>query len=124
MRKEAPVQREIPGMMWLFRLIWRRNSSAAEWRGSWKPSGGVDRVAELPLPKEPASASPAVPVYVRRLSWHNRCRSTCPHFSVSPMAPMGCSAAAVSDTLLHALRWLPTPAPRVDNGHLRLCEFC
>ena len=43
-------------MMWLFRLIWRRNSSAAEWPGSWKPSGGVDRVAELPLPKEPASA--------------------------------------------------------------------
>jgi hypothetical protein len=38
-------------MIWLFRLIWRRNSSAAEWPGLWKPSGGVDRIAELPLPK-------------------------------------------------------------------------
>jgi len=29
-------------------------------------------------PAEPASASPAAPVYVRRPSWHNPCRSTCP----------------------------------------------
>ena len=35
--------------------------------------GGADRNAGLPLPKEPASASPAMPVYVRRPSWHNRC---------------------------------------------------
>jgi hypothetical protein len=38
---------------------------------------------------EPASASPTAPMYDRRSSWHNRRRSTCPHFSVSPM---GCSA--------------------------------
>jgi hypothetical protein len=40
-------------------------------------------------PADRASASPAAPGYDRRPSWHDRCRSACPHFSVSPM---GCSA--------------------------------
>ena len=45
-------------------------------------------------PAEPAAASPAPPVYDRPPSWHNRCRSTCPHFSVSPM---GCSSPVLAD---------------------------
>jgi transposase InsO family protein len=35
-------------------------------------------------PAEPASASPTAPMYDGRSSWHNRRRSTCPHFLSHP----------------------------------------
>src|SRR5438874_10132545 len=50
-------------------------------------------------PAEPASASPASPVYLRRLFRHNQHRSTCPHF---PVSLMGCSSPSWLFLLLSA----------------------